>query len=101
LIVLFSDFRAKKDSYIFRCTNRKIDITAKVSQNLKFVISIYGDHINHEAFQEETITKQKVMSVLKRKAATDLNVKPNKLIRQVLRYCQDLGNLTFVYFVKV
>lgn len=89
----FSEFRANKDSYIFRCTNRKCNITAKVSQNLKFVISIHGDHINHEAFQEETITKQKVMSVLKRKATTDLNVKPNKLIRQELRNCQDSGNL--------
>jgi len=89
----FSEFRANKDSYTFRCTNRKCNITAKVSQNLKFVISIHGDHINHEAFQEETITKQKVMSVLKRKATTDLNAKPNKLIRQELRNCQDSGNL--------
>jgi len=34
------------------------------------------------------------MSVLKRKATTtDLNAKPNKLIRQELRNCQDSGNL--------
>jgi len=60
----FSEFRVNKDSIIFRCTNRKCNITAKVSQNLKFFISINGDvYINHEAFQEETLTKQKVMSV--------------------------------------
>jgi len=53
---------------------------------------IHGDHINHESLQEETITKQKVMSVLKRKATTDFNAKPNKLIRQELRSCQDSGN---------
>ena len=51
----FSEFRVNKDSIIFRCTNRKCNITAKVSTNFKFVISINGDHINHEALQEETI----------------------------------------------
>jgi len=90
----FSEFRVNKDSIIFRRTNRKCNITAKVSQHLKFFISINGDgHINHEALQEETLTKQKVMSVLKRKATTDLNAKPKKLIRQELRNCQDAGNL--------
>jgi len=64
----FCEFRVNKDSITFRCTNRKCNITAKVSQNLKFVISINGDgHINHEALQEETLTKQKVMSVLYKK----------------------------------
>ncbi|KAL4082925.1 hypothetical protein QTP88_029579 [Uroleucon formosanum] len=33
------------------------------------------------------------MSLLRRKATTDLNAKPNKLIRQELRNCQDSGNL--------
>jgi len=33
------------------------------------------------------------MSVLKRKTTTDLNAKPNKLIRQEFRNCQESGNL--------
>jgi len=36
----------------------------------KFIISINGNH-NHKALQEETVTKQNVMSVLKR-FTTDL-----------------------------
>ncbi|KAF0772907.1 Uncharacterized protein FWK35_00001902 [Aphis craccivora] len=72
----------------------------KVSQNLKFVILIHGDHINHESLQEETITKQKVMSVLKRKATTDFNAKPNKLIRQELRSCQDSEAKAMIYECK-
>ncbi|KAL4150089.1 hypothetical protein QTP88_003928 [Uroleucon formosanum] len=57
------------------------------------VVSLIRPYYNREAFQEETITKQKVMSLLKRKATTNLNAKPNKLIRQELCNCQDSGNL--------
>ena len=55
-------------------------------------MSINENH-NYESLQEETVTKQKIMSVLKRKAAIDLNAKPNKLIRQKLHNCQKSGNL--------
>ncbi|KAE9523121.1 hypothetical protein AGLY_016489 [Aphis glycines] len=44
-------------------------------------------------FKKKLLQNKKVMSVLKRKATTDLNAKPNKLIRQELRNCQDSGNL--------
>jgi hypothetical protein len=30
---------------MFRCTNRKYNITTKLSQNLKWVISIHGETI--------------------------------------------------------
>jgi len=43
------------------------------------------------------VTKQKVMSVLKRKATTYLNAKPNKRIRQELRNCQESGNLIHLF----
>ena len=63
------------------------NITAKIFHNLKLIIFINnGDH-NHEALCEETVTKQKVMSVLKRKTTTNLNAKPNKLIRHELKNC--------------
>jgi hypothetical protein len=45
----FNEFRVNK--YIITCTSRKCNITVKVPQNLKFVISINADsHINHEAY---------------------------------------------------
>jgi hypothetical protein len=81
----FSEFRENKDTTkVFYCTNRKCTITDKLTANLKTVILINGEH-NHDELVEETITKQTVMSLLKCKATTDLNVKPNELIRQELR----------------
>jgi len=44
----FSEFRTNKESKFFRCTYRGYKITVKITQNLKFVISIHGEH-NHEA----------------------------------------------------
>ncbi|KAF0704075.1 FLYWCH-type domain-containing protein [Aphis craccivora] len=90
----FSEFRENKDTTkIFRCTNRKYTVTAKLTTNLKTVISINGEH-SHDELVEETITKQTVMSLLKRKATTDLNMKPNKLIRQELRHCPKSEHLS-------
>jgi len=64
----FSEFRENKDTTnIFRCTNRKCTVTAKLTANLKTVISINGEH-SHNELVEENITKQTVMSLLKRKA---------------------------------
>jgi len=61
----FSEFRENKDTTkIFRCTNRKCTVTAKLTANLK-----------------------QLLSLLKRKATSDLNMKPNKLIRQELHKC--------------
>jgi hypothetical protein len=78
----FSEFRENKDTTtVFRCMNRKCTVTAKSTANLKTVISINREH-SHDELVEETIIKQKVMSLLKSKATTDLNVKPNKLIQQ-------------------
>jgi len=59
-------------------------VTVKISGNLKTVVLINGQH-NRNALVEETITKlskQTMMSLLKRKRTTDSNEKPNKLIRQ-------------------
>ncbi|KAL4131826.1 hypothetical protein QTP88_009075 [Uroleucon formosanum] len=84
--------RENKDiTKVFRCTNRKCTVTAKLTSNLKTVISINDELV------EETITKQTVMSVLKHKATTDLNVKPNKLIRQELRNCPKSENISHSY----
>jgi len=90
----FSEFRENKDTTkVFRCTNRKCTVTAKLTANLSTVISINGEH-SHVELGEETITKQTVVSILKRKATTDLNVKPNKLIRQELRNCPKSEHLS-------
>lgn len=47
--------------------------------NLITVVSMNVEH-NHDELIEETITKPTVVSVLKRKATSGLNVKPNKLL---------------------
>lgn len=86
----FSEFILNKDECnIFHCTDRNYKIITKITDNLKLVISINKEH-NHKTLQKETVTKQKVTSVLKRKATTDLNARPNKLIKQELLNCTNL-----------
>jgi hypothetical protein len=53
----FSEFRENKDTTkVFRCMNRKCTVTAKLTSNLKTVISINGEH-RHDELTKETITK--------------------------------------------
>jgi len=82
----FSEFRKNKDnSKIFRRTYRKCTITVKISENVNTVISINGEH-NHDPLLEETITKQTVMSILKRYATTDLNMKISGFSHDKINY---------------
>jgi hypothetical protein len=50
---------------------------------------------NIDELVEKTINKQTVMSLLKRKAITDFNVKPNKLIHQEIHNCPNEASKPF------